>query len=89
VRPDLDSEQSFVYRGLVVDSAQITALQRSAAMLTRGQKLPVDRDELMALCEEVLESRQLLQRLGADLRSVAARAPRPPTSSGSAPRRQR
>ncbi len=59
-----------------VELADIVALQRSAAMLQPGQALSVDREELMALCEEVVASRQLLARLGADLRTVAARAKR-------------
>jgi hypothetical protein len=33
---------------------------------------------VLSLCTEVIESRALLARLGADLRTVAGRAPRPP-----------
>lgn len=50
------------------------ALQRSAAMLAPGAAMAVDRDLLYDLCTEVIESRQLLARLGADLRAVAARS---------------
>jgi hypothetical protein len=43
-------------------------------MLTPGQSMPVTRDVLFELCGEVLEARQLLARLGADLRTVAGQA---------------
>lgn len=57
-----------------VTAAELVSLQRSAAMLGPGQQQPVDRELLYALCSELLEARQLLGRLGADLRSVASRA---------------
>ena len=57
-----------------MELADIVALQRSAAMLRPGQTMPIAREELIELCEEVVSSRQLLARLGADLRTVAARA---------------
>jgi hypothetical protein len=41
-----------------------------------GQSMPVRREQLIELREEVLAARQLLERLGTDLRTVAARAPR-------------
>ena len=50
---------------------------RSAAMLQPGQTYPVGRDDLIELCNELLSARQLLQRLGTDLRTVAARGARP------------
>jgi hypothetical protein len=59
---------------VTVATAQVVALQRSAAMLPPGQSLPVARDELFELCRELLEARQLLARLGTDLRTVAARS---------------
>jgi hypothetical protein len=46
-------------------------------MLSPGQSYPMDREELIALVAEVLEARQLLERLGGDLRAVAAKARRP------------
>jgi len=33
----------------------------------------------MELCDEILESRQLLERLGTDLRAVASRSRRAPS----------
>lgn len=57
-----------------IPTAELIAMQRSAAMLTPGRQQPVDRDVLIELCAEVLESRQLLARLGADLRTVAQRS---------------
>jgi len=60
-----------------VDQSELIAIQRSAAMLSSGQSTPVDRDVLYELCSELIEARQLLARLGTDLRSVAARAPKP------------
>jgi hypothetical protein len=59
-----------------VDTAELVALQRSAAMLTPGQSMPIERDVLFELCGEVLEPRQLLARLGTDLKAVAAKAPK-------------
>ena len=47
-----------------LDTAELVALQRSAAMLTPGQSMPIERDVLFELCGEVLEARQLLARLG-------------------------
>ena len=58
----------------MVPMGQLVALQRSAAMLTSGQSIPVGRDELLELCEELIDARQLLTRLGADLRAVATRS---------------
>jgi hypothetical protein len=43
-------------------------------MLSRGHTQPVDRDTLVEVCAELLEARQLLARLGTDLRTVAAKA---------------
>ena len=58
---------------MAVTSGQLVALQRSAAMLLPGQTIPVDRETLTALCSELLDARSLLERLGADLRTVATR----------------
>ena len=41
-----------------VASAELVSLQRSAAMLTPGQSMPVERDVLYELCGEMLEARQ-------------------------------
>lgn len=61
----------------MVSDSELVALQRSAAMLVPGTALPVDRDQLYLLCSELIEARQLLTRLGSDLRSVANRSRRP------------
>ena len=45
-------------------------------MLREGQTYALPREALMELVAEVLEARQLLERLGGDLRAVAARARR-------------
>jgi len=57
-----------------VELADLVSLQRSAAMLSTGQKMPVDRDELLDMCGELIETRRLLARLGGDLKTVARRA---------------
>jgi len=57
-----------------VELADLVILQRSAAMLTTGQTLPVDRDELLDMCSELIETRRLLARLGTDLRTVVVKA---------------
>jgi hypothetical protein len=58
--------------------SELVALQRSAAMLSRGQTQPVDAGLLEAICGELIEARQLLERLGGDLRAVAAKSRRQP-----------
>jgi len=47
-------------------------------VLAGCEQLEIEGVVLWALCTEVIESRALLARLGADLRTVAGRAPRPP-----------
>lgn len=54
--------------------ADLVTLQRSVAMLPPGQKYAVDRDQLHALCAELIEYRELIARLGTDLRNVAQRS---------------
>lgn len=56
----------------MLSTGDLTSLQRSAAMLSPGQSLPVARETLQELCTELLDARALLARLGADLRTVAA-----------------
>lgn len=68
---------------MTVDRSELVALQRSAAMVQPGCSLPVERDVLFALCSEVLEARELLTRLGTDLRAVARRGRE---TGGEAPR---
>jgi hypothetical protein len=59
---------------MVISTAELVALQRSTAMVAPGQPVPVERERLHALCTELIEARQLLARLGSDLREVAARS---------------
>jgi hypothetical protein len=59
---------------MTMSASELVALQRSAAMLPPGQSQPVDRDTLHALCSELLEARELMSRLGADLRTIAQRS---------------
>ncbi len=53
---------------LKVDAAELVSIRRSAAMLREGQSYALRRELLLELCDEVLESRQLLERLGAEAR---------------------
>jgi hypothetical protein len=57
------------------NQADLIALHRSTAMLPPGSKTEVERDVLLQLVDELLSQRALLQRLGADLKSVARKAP--------------
>lgn len=65
-----------IMNGMPITNAELIALQRSTAMLSPGQRVPVERERLQELCEELLESRDLLERLGTDLRRVARRSRR-------------
>lgn len=57
--------------------ADLIALHRSTAMLSPGTNIGVERDLLLSLLDELITQRALLQRLGADLRTVARRAQSP------------
>jgi len=46
-------------------------------MHREGQRYALPREVLIELVAEVLDPRQLLERLGGDLRAVAARARKP------------
>ena len=59
---------------VVVPEHDLVALSRSAAMIQPGASLPVEREVLIATIEELLETRRLLRRLGADLKTVARRS---------------
>lgn len=75
IPPELTLSNTRSYtRVMPLPTSELVALQRSAAMLTPSQQQPVDRDVLIELCAELVESRQLLARLGADLRTVAQRS---------------
>lgn len=68
----------------MIGTAELTALHRSAAMQHRGHKVPVDRDQLCELCDELLQLRVLLQRFAGDMRTIPghrARPAMPPPSS--------
>jgi hypothetical protein len=59
-------------RGMVPDH-ELSGIARSAAMLAPGATVSVDRDVLIAIVEELVETRSLVARLGADLTTVARR----------------
>lgn len=58
---------------MMMTTAELIALQRSTAMLQPGQRMPVEREQLQAICSELIEARELLSRLGTDLKDVARR----------------
>jgi hypothetical protein len=58
-----------------VGQAELVALQRSTAMLQPGTTVPMRREELLELLEELTATRALLARLGADRKTIARRAP--------------
>jgi len=60
-----------------VTQADIVALHRSAAMLPPGSRTTVERDLLVVVLDALISQRALLQRLGADLRTVARRSNEP------------
>jgi hypothetical protein len=57
-----------------METHEIEILRRSAAMQQPGTKVAVDRSTLVQLLGELIEARQLLGRLGADLKAVEQRA---------------
>lgn len=59
-----------------VPQAVLVSLQRSAAMLQPGAVLPIEREVVIDVIAELIEQRQLLARLGGDIRAVVARSPR-------------
>ncbi len=67
---------------MLINTAELTALHRSTAMLTPHTKAPVEREALLSILDELLENRRLLARLGTDLNTVARH--RPPQTSSSA-----
>lgn len=56
--------------GVEITTPELVSLQRSTGMLNAGQVATIPREQLLALCSELLEHRALLERLGADLRRV-------------------
>jgi len=57
-----------------VSDAELIALHRSAAMLTPNAPAPVNRETFIELVDGLIETRHLLRRLGADLKTVARRS---------------
>jgi hypothetical protein len=62
-----------------VTDSDLVSIQRSAAMALPMSKVPVERDVLIEIIEELLGKRSLLARFGADLKAVAGHAPKPTT----------
>jgi hypothetical protein len=60
---------------MTVPDHELIATSRSAAMLQAGSKLSLDRDFVREVCDELLQQRRLLMRLGADLKTVARHSP--------------
>jgi hypothetical protein len=59
---------------VAVEHADLISLQRSTAMLTPGERASVSREDLLDVLEELIATRQLLSRLGGDLKAVARRS---------------
>ena len=59
-----------------ISPTDLENLRRSAAMIQPHQSLPVNRQDVLAMCDELVESRSLLARLGTDLKTVAGKAPK-------------
>ena len=53
--------------------ADLIALQRSAAMLEPHAIASVRREELLAVLDELIALRQLVERFGTDMRHIAKR----------------
>jgi hypothetical protein len=70
VEPNTSSALPFAF----VDQADLVAWQRSAAMAAPETTLAVKREELLEVLAELIATRALLARLGADLKTVARRA---------------
>jgi hypothetical protein len=59
--------------GVMVPDHELVGITRSAAMQEPNTTVAVDRDVLIAIIEELLETRTLVARLGSDLTTVARR----------------
>jgi hypothetical protein len=57
-----------------VNDVELTALHRSAAMLKPHTKATVEREQLLEILDELLDTRRLLARLAGDLKAVARRS---------------
>jgi len=58
---------------MTIPDHEVTAVMRSAAMAPPSSKVNVEREVLVELLEELMQSRSLLRRLGNDLKTVARR----------------
>jgi hypothetical protein len=59
---------------MTVSDVELTALHRSTAMLQPNVKAAVEREQLLEILDELLDTRRLLARLGGDLKTVARRS---------------
>jgi hypothetical protein len=59
---------------MTVSDVELTALHRSTAMLQPSVKAAVEREQLLEILDEILDTRRLLARLGGDLKTVARRS---------------
>lgn len=59
---------------MTVSDVELTALHRSTAMLQPSVKAAVEREQLLEILDELLDTRRLLARLGGDLKTVARRS---------------
>ena len=57
-----------------LSDVELTALHRSTAMLQPNVKATVEREQLLEILDELLDTRRLLARLGGDLKTVARRS---------------
>jgi hypothetical protein len=62
----------------MMNTADLIATQRSAAMAPPNTDIKIQRDDLIEIIEELLDQRRLLQRVGTDLRTIARQAPLQP-----------
>jgi len=56
---------------MAIPDHEVTAILRSAAMAAPSTKVTIEREVIVDLLEELMQSRSLLRRLGDDLRTVA------------------
>jgi hypothetical protein len=67
-----------MYGDRMMNTADLIATQRSAAMAPPNTDIKVHRDDLIEIIEELLDQRRLLHRVGTDLKTIARRAPLQP-----------
>jgi hypothetical protein len=59
-----------MYGDQMMNTADLIATQRSAAMAPPNTDIKIHRDDLIEIIEELLDLRRLLQRVGTDLKSI-------------------